>query len=43
MYALLIKKLPDFQIKVSEKKVFSTFAPDQLKNVVRELFEKLKI
>jgi hypothetical protein len=43
MYALLIKALPDFQQYLSEKKVFSTFAPDQLKNVVRELFKQLKI
>jgi hypothetical protein len=42
MYSSIIKALPDFQIALSDDKVFSEFAPIQLKNIVSELFLELK-
>jgi uncharacterized protein YktB (UPF0637 family) len=43
MYILIIKKLPDFQIALSDDQVFRTFAPLQLKNPVSELFQQLQM
>jgi hypothetical protein len=42
MHALIIKAQPDFQNALTDEEVFATFAPSQLKNATRELFQQLK-
>jgi hypothetical protein len=37
-----LKQLPDFQFALAEDQVLSTFAPNQLKETVKEIFQNLK-
>ena len=42
LFSFINKQLPDFQYVLPEDQVLSTFAPIQLKNAVKEIFQQLK-
>jgi hypothetical protein len=42
LYQFILKQLPDFQFALAEDQVLSTFAPNQLKETVKEIFQNLK-